>query len=47
MKKSLAPPATEIAEVGFLEQYWLWLLGLVIVIAGVGVWWWKRQEDKH
>jgi hypothetical protein len=24
-----------VVEKGFLEQYWAWLLGLVIVIAGI------------
>jgi hypothetical protein len=36
---TIAPqPAKKVAEAGFLEQYWLWLLGLVIVIAGIVVW---------
>lgn len=36
---TIAPqPAKKVAEPGFLEQYWLWLLGLVIVIAGIVVW---------
>ena len=37
------PPAKEIAETGLLEQYWMWLLGLLIVIAGIVVWWRKNQ----
>jgi len=41
---AVAPPAAkEIAETGFLEQYWLWLLGLLIAIAGVIFWWRKNQ----
>ena len=39
---TIEPPAKE--EAGFLEQYWKWLLGLVIVIAGVVVWWRKNQQ---
>lgn len=34
-----ALPAKKVAEAGFLERYWLWLLGLLgVVIAGVVVW---------
>ena len=35
---TMTPPAREIEEEGFLEQYWLWLLGLGIAIAGIVVW---------
>lgn len=41
----IAPPAPKIAEAGFLEKYWLWLLG--IVIAGVAVWWLKLRQGKQ
>jgi hypothetical protein len=41
------PPVEKITEPGFLERYWLWLLGLAIVIAGVFAWLWRSQEDKH
>jgi hypothetical protein len=44
---TIAPPVQKIAEVGFLERYWLWLLGLAIVIAGVFAWLWRSQEDRH
>jgi hypothetical protein len=37
------PPAKKVAEPGFLEKYWLLLLGLGIVIAGVVVWRKKAQ----
>jgi hypothetical protein len=40
-------PVDKVAEAGFLERYWLWLLGLAIVIAGVFVWMWRGQEGKH
>jgi hypothetical protein len=45
---TIAPPAKKMAEAGFLEQYWLWLLGLVIVIAiaGMVVWGRKNHGDK-
>lgn len=43
----IAPPAEKISEPGFLEKYWLWLLGLAIVIAGVFAWLWRSQEGKH
>jgi hypothetical protein len=42
---TIAPPP-KIAEAGFLERYWLWLLGLVIAIAVIVVWGRKSQEDK-
>ena len=35
---TMTPPTKEIEEEGFLEQYWLWLLGLGIAIAGIVVW---------
>lgn len=38
------PPVMEVAEAGFFEEYWMWLLGLFIVIAGVIFWWRKNQE---
>jgi hypothetical protein len=44
---AIAPqPVKKVAEPGFLEQYWLWLLGLVIVIAGIVVWQRKSQGGK-
>ena len=42
---TVAPPP-KIAEAGFLERYWLWLLGLVIAIAAIVVWGRKSQGDK-
>jgi hypothetical protein len=44
---TVPPPVEKVAEAGFLERYWLWLLGLAIVIAGVFVWLWRGQEGKH
>lgn len=44
---TVAPPVQEVAEPGFFEEYWLWLLGLGIVIAGIVAWWWKDQEGKR
>lgn len=41
---AVAPPAPIIAEPGFLEKYWLWLLGVLIAIAGLIVWWKKSAE---
>jgi hypothetical protein len=38
----VAPPVQE--EPGFLAQYWMWLLGLLIVIIGLAVWWKKNQD---
>ena len=40
----ITPPAPIIVEPGFLEQYWLWLVGLFIIIAGIIVWWKKNTE---
>lgn len=40
----VAPPAEVVVEKGFLEQYWLWLVGLVIAVAGIVVWRRKSQE---
>jgi hypothetical protein len=37
-----APPVKE--EPGFLAQYWMWLLGLLIVIVGAIFWVKKNQE---
>jgi hypothetical protein len=31
----VAAPITKVQEAGFLEQYWIWLLGLVIAVAAV------------
>jgi hypothetical protein len=39
------PPAKEIAQAGFLEKYWLWLLALVIAITVMLFWWWKSREN--
>jgi hypothetical protein len=44
---TVAPPVEKIAQPGFLERYWLWLLGLAIVIAGVFAWLWRSQEGKR
>ena len=38
------PPAPVVAEPGFLEKYWLWLLGVLIAIVGIAIWWKKNQE---
>ena len=40
----VAPQKQEIQEEGFLEKYWLWLVGLAVVIAGIVVWWRKGGE---
>lgn len=34
----VATPQEKIPEAGFLEKYWLWLLVLVIAIAGIVIW---------
>jgi hypothetical protein len=39
-------PVKKVAELGFLEQYWLWLLGLIVVAAGIVVWQKKSQVSK-
>ena len=44
---TIAPPVKKIAEAGFLERYWLWLLGLGIVIAATFAWLWRSQGSKH
>lgn len=44
---TIAPPVEKIAEAGFLERYWLWLLGLAIVIIGAFAWLWRSQEVKR
>jgi len=41
---AVVPPAKEIAEPGFLDRYWLWLLGLAILVAVIIVWMWKNRE---
>lgn len=38
----VTPPAKE--EAGFLEQYWMWLLGLIIAIAGIVFWRMKSRQ---
>ena len=38
------PPAKETAEPGILERYWMWFLGLIIVIVGIIAWLWKSRE---
>lgn len=43
---AVAPPVQKIAEESFLQQYWLWLLGLGIVIAGVVTWWRMSQRPE-
>lgn len=42
-----APPVEKIAERGFLERYWLWLLGLAVIVAAVFAWLWRGQERKQ
>lgn len=44
---TIAAPVEKVSQPGFLERYWLWLLGLGIIIAGVFAWLWKSQGDKH
>ncbi len=39
----VSEPVQEVAEPGFLEQYWLWILGLVIVV--IAVLWMLRKKD--
>jgi hypothetical protein len=39
----VAAPAPVVAEEGFLEKYWLWLLGVLIAIVGIAFWWKKNQ----
>lgn len=31
-------------EPGFFEQYWMWLIGLIVIIAGVVLWRLKNRE---
>lgn len=42
----IAPPAQEVVDKGFLEEYWLWLLGLVVAVVGIAVWRLKGQSGK-
>lgn len=42
----IAPPAEEVVKKGFLEEYWLWLLGLVVALVGIAVWRLKGQAGK-
>jgi hypothetical protein len=44
---SIAPPATKVAEPGLLERYWLWLLILGLIIAGMVAWGRKNRGDKR
>lgn len=44
---TVAPPIEKVPQPGFLERYWLWLLGLGIIIAGVFAWLWRSQGNKH
>jgi hypothetical protein len=37
-----AAPAQKPAEKGFLEQYWLWLLGIIVAVIAVL---WMRKKD--
>ena len=43
---AIVQPAKSAAEEGFLEQYWLWLLGLGIVIAGIFAWRFMSQKNE-
>ena len=43
---AIAQPVKSVAEAGFLEQYWLWLLGLGIVIAGIFAWRMVSQKNE-
>jgi hypothetical protein len=50
---AVQPPAPQPAiippvktEEGFLEKNWLWLLGLVVVIAGIAIWRWIGKGNK-
>jgi hypothetical protein len=38
----VAPPVQPVAEKGFLEKYWLWLVGLIIAV--VAVLWMKKKD---
>lgn len=44
---TIAAPVEKMPQPGFLERYWLWLLGLGIIIAAVFAWLWRGQGDKH
>jgi hypothetical protein len=38
----VAPPVLD--EPGFLEQYWMWLLGLLVIIVAVVLWRFKNRD---
>jgi hypothetical protein len=38
----VAPPVLD--EPGFLEQYWMWLLGLLVIIVAVVLWRFKSRD---
>jgi hypothetical protein len=41
----VTPPVKEVsAEPGLFEQYWIWLIGLIVIIAGVVLWRMKSKE---
>jgi hypothetical protein len=44
---TVAPPAKKVAEPGLLERYWLWLLILGLIIAGMVAWGRKNKGDKR
>jgi hypothetical protein len=43
----IAPPAKKVAEPDLLERYWLWLLALGLIIAGMVAWGRKNKGDKR
>jgi hypothetical protein len=43
----VTPPQEKIPEAGFLEKYWLWLLVLVIAIAGIVTWRSMSKGEEH
>lgn len=43
---TMAPPAKPMAEAGFFEEYWLWIIGLLIVIGGFIALWWRKNANQ-
>lgn len=40
----ITQPLPKAEEPGFLEQYWLWLLGLIV--AGIAAWWFTQRNKR-